>query len=331
MLLSGTHLASIQKIVMGDLVFKPAPGATADATEPASSDALESLRFALNSDAPSPPTRAGEHLSAQVTLNDGRHLPLSLTVLPARPAVNLISRTSDPLPDQSLTLTSADDLPLAAHLTFTLKSHSDFPRNGRVEVETLDGTLRTVLTLAPSGGLVLQDPHTVVASLDPLRSFGPSAFGALRLRAVFPISPTRKHNDSEESQPDPNQGSANGTELPDPARVSDWIPLGMLVREPALVHLQCTPDPAAPCALTGNSLYLLQAVSADPAFTSPVTVPDGFTGTSLPVPHPATSAGTLFIKLRDDPQAINAAVVPLVTNTTQASTGRSHGAPASHN
>jgi hypothetical protein len=34
-----------------------------------------------------------------------------------------------------------------------------------------------------------------------------------------------------------------------------------------------------------------------------VSVPDGFLGSAMPVPHP--SAGTLFLKLRDDPQVVN--------------------------
>ncbi len=334
MLLTGTHLSSIQKIVMGDLVFTPVAGTLLEPAENNSVDGTASLRLSLGASAPSPPTRAGERLSAQVLLNDGRQLPLSLTVLPPRPTVTLISHTSDPLPNPVLTLSSADDLPLAAHLTFTLKSRSDFPRNGRVEVETLDGTLRTVLTLAPSGGLVLQDPHTVVASLEPLRSFGPSAFGALRLRAIFPPPPSRNRRTEAEdgaARGSADEAAAEPTPKIDLARVSDWVPLGMLVREPALAHLQCTPDPTAPCTLTGSDLFLLQALSADPAFTNAVTVPDGFTGTTLPVPHPAGSSATLFVKLRDDPQAVDAAVIPSSSPATQASAARVRSSAPPHN
>jgi hypothetical protein len=38
-----------------------------------------------------------------------------------------------------------------------------------------------------------------------------------------------------------------------------------------------------------------------------VVVPDGFLGAALPVPHP--SAGTLYLKLRDNPQVINPAAL----------------------
>jgi hypothetical protein len=57
------------------------------------------------------------------------------------------------------------------------------------------------------------------------------------------------------------------------------------------------------CKLTGSSLYLVDSVSADAEFTKPVIVPDGFLGSAMPVPHPR--AGTLYLKLRDNPQIVN--------------------------
>ncbi len=331
MLLKGTNLSSIQKINLGDLVFRPAPQvAVGDGADSSAPEAPTSLRLNLPAEANTPPTHAGDKLTAQITLNDGRRLPLAITVLPARPSVALLSHSSDPLPGTNINLGSADDLPLAAHLTFTLKSRNEFPRNGRVEVETSDGTLRTVLTLAPSGGLVLQDPHTVVASLDPLSSFGPSAFGALHLRAVFPVISGKGQAVSSSSQvPIPGQAGVLPTQLiapvapEDPSRESDWVPLGTLVRLPNLARLQCTTDVTAPCSLTGQNLFLIQAVSADPAFTNASAVPDGFTGNSLPVPHPA-AANTLFVKLRDDSSPINSAIVPTTVPTAQASTVHAH-------
>jgi hypothetical protein len=197
----------------------------------------------------------------------------------------------------AVTLSSADDFPLSFPLTFTLKTAQTFPRSGRVEVETIDGTLRSVLTLAPSGGLVLQDPHTVVATLDPLRAFGPSAFGALHVRAIFP---PKKHSDDQ---------AATNTAATEDDSSSNWLPLGTLVRLPQLSTLQCPADPTAACTLSGSSLYLIDVIAPTPAFSDPAHVPDGFTGATLTVPHPA-SAGTLFLKLRDDPDAIDAANIP---------------------
>ena len=335
--LTGANLGSIDKLALGDLVFRPQP--PPDGSDPGSTPLPpNSLRLSMPATAPAPPTHSGDRLFAQMTLNDGRQLSVPLTVLPPRPSVNMLSRSFDPLPGTLISLSSPDDLPLSSHVSFTLKSRTAFPRNSRVEVETLDGTLRAVLTLAPSGGLVLQDPHTVVAGLDPLRSFGPSAFGALQLRAVFPDSGSRtKHLESAESTDSPTQSpqqdQSAAAALPGPEEnpmdVSDWIPLGTLVRLPVLAHLQCPADPTAGCNLMGSNLFLLQSVSADPGFASPDAVPDGFTGGILPVPHPAGSAGTLFVKLRDDPTPIDAAILPTTTITNQASTAHAH--TSSHN
>jgi hypothetical protein len=64
--------------------------------------------------------------------------------------------------------------------------------------------------------------------------------------------------------------------------------------------------------LTGDNLFLIDAVSADPDFTSSVTVPDGFVDAALTIPP--LKGKTLYIKLRDDPGSVDTAVVPLLTN-----------------
>jgi hypothetical protein len=88
--------------------------------------------------------------------------------------------------------------------------------------------------------------------------------------------------------------------------------------------MQCPADLATPCTLVGSNLFLLQSVSSDPTFATADPVPDGFTGSSLPVPHPAGSTGTLFLKLRDDPNPVNAATIAPAGPATQASAGHSH-------
>ena len=292
-LLTGLRLNQIEHLTLGDLNFRPLRPTAADTTEP--TETSNSLRLALPPDAPVPPTKVGDRLTAKITLHDGRTLTVPVTVSAPRPSVTLLSKSAEMSTPPAITLSSADDLPLSAPLTFTLKTAQPFPRSGRVEVETIDGTLRSVLTLAPSGGLVLQDPHTVVATLDPLRAFGPSAFGALHVRAIFP---PKKHSDEQDAN----------TATEDDAS-SNWIPLGTLVRLPQLSTLQCPTDPTASCTLSGSSLYLIDAISPDPAFDSPSLVPDGYTGSTINVPHPA-AAGTLFLKLRDDPNPVNAATIP---------------------
>ena len=178
-LLTGLRLNQIEHLALGDLNFRPLPPTAGDASEPA--ETSNSLRLSLPPDAPVPPTKVGDHLTAKITLHDGRTLTVPVIVSAPRPSVTLLSKSSQPASSPAITLSSADDLPLSAPLTFTLKTAQPFPRSGRVEVETIDGTLRSVLTLAPSGGLVLQDPHTVVATLDPAPLLRPQ-----RLRCPSP-------------------------------------------------------------------------------------------------------------------------------------------------
>jgi hypothetical protein len=312
LVVTGTRLGEIEKISLGDLVFSPAPDASYDTQQPDSASA-GTLHFALPANAPSPSTRVSENLTASISLRDGRILSLPLVVSAARPVIALLRQSSIPdAKNTNINLSNQDDLPLSSLFTFTLKSTDRFPRNGQIEIETLDGTLRTVLTLAPSGGLLLQDPHTIVATLDPLRSFGPSAFGALRMRAVFPAAASH-HNDHHpaEASSDPAPAATlPETDSDDPASpASDWLPLVTLVRVPTLSQLQCPADVTQPCTITGLNFFLLQAVSADPGFSNPVAVPDGYTGSTLTVPHPA--AATLFFKLRDDPANIDSAILPM--------------------
>jgi hypothetical protein len=292
--LHGTHLSEITQLALGDLTFTPVTENLQPDNDPST------MLLALPAANPVPPTHAGDHLTAKITLRDGRTLTASVTVEISRPSITLLSKSATPVPNSIISMSNPDDLPINASLMFTLKTPTNFPRNGQIEIETLDGTLRTVLTLAPSGGLLLQDPHTLVATLDPLRSFGPSAFGALHLRAVFPANIS--HNDASKSDAPP-------------AIVSDWIPLVTLVRLPTLSQLQCPPDESQSCTLTGSSLFLVQSVASNPAFNDSMSVPDGYTGTTLTIPHIA--AGTLFFKLRDEPNGINSAIFPTSPSTTR--------------
>jgi len=54
-----------------------------------------------------------------------------------------------------------------------------------------------------------------------------------------------------------------------------------------------------PCTLTGRDLFLIEAASADAAFTQAANVPSGFTGSTLAVPRPVE--GKLYLRLRDAP------------------------------
>jgi hypothetical protein len=190
----------------------------------------------------------------------------------------------DPASTPSLIhLSNQDQLPQDARLNFFLKTQvpETFPPNEKVEVSTADESLRVFLSVR-DGNLTLQDSKTVFAVLDPMKLLGPSAFGPLKFRPV----------------------TADGIE-------GDWQPLANLVRIPTLKEVRCVPAPNSQCALSGDKLFLLDAVSTEPDFTNSVPVPEGFVEATLTIPWP--KGKTLYIKLRDDPSAIDTATVPLLS------------------
>ena len=131
------------------------------------------------------------------------------------------------------------------------------------------------------GNLTLQDSQTVMAVLDPLKTFVPSAFGALRFRPV----------------------DAAGASV-------DWQPLVTLVRIPSLKEVTCPDAPDKQCKLTGSNLFLIDSVASDSQFTHTVSVPNGFADKGLNVPRP--NGTLLYIKLRDDPNSVNTLTLPVL-------------------
>ena len=267
--LAGSSLSQVKQMAVGGAVFSPTGNAV-----PSDAPSFEAntvpLELKLAAESPAPKWQAGDRLTASVTLKDGRVLPLPLTVLPARPAVTLIGKTISSPAHSVIELGNPDDLPLDATLTFSLKSAANFSRTGKVEIASADDGLHTALTVGT--GLVLQNPHTLLGTLNPLKAFGTSAFGMLRLRAVAP----------------------DGT-------AGDWLPLATLVRLPTLTAVHCPAETGKTCTLLGTDLYLLESVAADNAFTTSNAVPEGFVGASVPMPRPA--GNTFYIRLRDDPAA----------------------------
>jgi hypothetical protein len=219
-----------------------------------------------------------EHgIAIKVTLKDGRVLPLTASVDAPRPRVTLIGKsvqTSASSKESNIQLADAGELPQDATLSFALRRQgaAGFARDESIEVATGDESSTTVLSFV-NGGITLENAQVAVATLNPAKAFGASAFGPLQFRVVA-------------------KGAAG-----------DWQPLGTLVRLPVLTDLTCPPTPELACKLSGSNLFLVDSVSNDPQFAHPTEVPDGFLGSALPVPHPA--AGPLYLKLRDDPAVIN--------------------------
>jgi hypothetical protein len=218
-----------------------------------------------------------DHVSAKVTLKDGRTLSVSAAVDAPRPRVSLLSKNVQPSPaivGSNIVLNDTGELPLDATLVFSIRalSPTTFARDQTIDVATTDDSAATTLTVA-NGGLALETSQVAVATLNPAKSLGASTFGPLKFRI-----------------------SAKGV-------AGDWQPLANLVRLPVLQDLKCPATPELACKLMGSNLYLIDSIAGDVEFAHAVTVPDGYLGSSIPVPHPA--GGPLYVKLRDNPQVIS--------------------------
>jgi hypothetical protein len=248
------------------------PGTEAAATDGAATDAPT---------APAPNVQQGTTEKAKVVLRDGRAFTVNVSVAAPRPSVDLVGKSvqaSTRTNESNIALTGENQLPQDAQLVFSVraKSPATFAREANIEVASADEAFTTSLSLA-NRGLTLADAKVAIATFDPAKAFGFSAFGPLKFRVV-------------------NKGVAG-----------DWQPLATLVRLPVLQGLQCPAAPEEACKLTGSNLFLVAAVSSDPEFKEPVQVPAGFPGRALPVPRPSKNG--LYVKLRDDPSVINVAAL----------------------
>lgn len=288
--LRGTRLDQVASVEFEGLTFRPAGLSRADQQD----------ELKLNTQDATVKTKlqSGQAGIARVTLNDTRTLDLNVTISPSRPRLVLLSKSvqienTDPPP--MIHLGNPDELPQDGRLNFSLKAQvpETFAPGTKVEIASADESFHVLLTVK-DGNLTLQDSKTVFAVLDPMKLLGPSAFGPLKFRAV----------------------SSEGVE-------GDWQPLVNLVRMPELKSIRCSPLsrngekrataekadlPDIQCTLTGDKLFLIDAISADPDFTSPVTVPDGFIEASLSLSVPRGKG--LYIKLRDDPTIVDTLIMP---------------------
>jgi hypothetical protein len=284
-LLTGNRLDEVASLDLKGIPFQPGKLANT-----ASGDSL--TMTAAKPDAVAQ-LHAGDKATAHIQLKDGRTFEVPANIVSARPRVQLLSKSVqplDPAKDTHITLSDSNEVPLDSKLVFSIKAVTPetFTPDQKIEVATETGSFHTTLSLA-DGSLTLQDAKTALGTVDPAKSFGPSAFGPLKLRPV----------------------GANGI-------AGDWQPLANLVRLPVLETLQCSKGTAQPCTLTGTNLFLIDSVASDPNFSQGMQVPDGFAGNALQVPHPV--GGSLYVKLRDDPSAVNTVVVPRKPLPQQAST-----------
>jgi hypothetical protein len=272
-ILKGSRLDEVASLLVNDVEFLPGQLATIEGSDELAAVAQDARAAAV--------LTQGDAAKAKVTLKDGRVINISAVVEAPRPSVTLIGksvRASPSSADSNIQLSNPDELPQDAKLTFSLRAKLPklFTHDEKIEVATRDESSSTTLSFS-NGGITLEDARVAVATLDPKKAFGPSAFGPLQFRIV-----------------------SDGV-------TGNWEPLATLVRLPVLRELDCPATPELACKLSGSNLYLVNSVSNDPQFDHPVQVPDGFPGYALPVPHPTN--GQLYVKLRDDPSVINPATV----------------------
>ncbi len=272
-ILQGSRLDEVARLSLKNVVFVPGELSTRNGND--------ELTMAAQDAQAAAGLKQERSVAAKVTLKDGRVLPLLASVDAPRPRVTLIGKSAQSSPsgkDSNIQLSDPGELPQDAALAFAVRTQwpTVFSRDENIEVATSDESSATVLSFV-NGGITLENSQVAVATLNPAKSFGASAFGPLQFRVV------------------------------DKGVAGDWQPLGNLVRLPVLKDLTCPSTPDMACKLSGSNLYLVDSVSSDPGFAHPVRVPDGFLGSALPVPHPA--AGSLYVKLRDDPSVINPATL----------------------
>lgn len=267
--LKGSRLDEVASLTLNGVTFIPGTSGAA-----LTSDELPMVAKNPTSAAK---LKQGETGTATVELEDGRDLTVQAAVGPPRPSVELIGKSvqdSTAGSRSNIELAGQDELPQDAVLTFSLRAQSPgrFGMNEQIEVATQDEGFTTNLTLA-NGGMTLENAQVALATLDPAKAFGDSAFGPLKFRVV------------------------------DKGAQGDWQPLATLVRLPALHDLKCPAAANQDCRLSGSNLFLVDSIATNPNFTGAVQVPDGFPGYVLPVPHP--QGGQLYVKLRDDPSVVN--------------------------
>ena len=272
--LEGTRLDEVNGFELNGVHFAPAKLSRAERKDV--------LYLAAPESASTSSFQPQQNLVAKVALKDGRVLDLQTTVQPPRPRVSLVSKTIQlGATPSAIRLANQDLLPQDAKISFFVKSElpERFAHDEKIEIANADESFHVILSVS-DGNLVLQDAETVLATFEPLKTFGPSAFGALRFRAI----------------------SEDG-------RKGDWVPLATLVRLPALKEIRCPDSPDKQCRLSGSNLFLLESVASDPQFVHNVPVPAGFAETWLSVPRP--NGTLLYVKLRDEAAAGNMAVLPV--------------------
>lgn len=294
--LSGSRLDEVSKLSFGKVNFIPGALVTQG-----SSDKL-SMTTQTDQDTQAAAAMKPSSVTAKVTLKDGRTFQTTALIDAPRPSATLIGKyvqRSLSTSEFPIQVNNPDALPLNAALTFSLRAVAPdkFARDELVEIATADESFSTNLGLS-NNGLRLENSKVAVATFDPAKTFGPSAYGPLKFRVTY-------------------KGVSG-----------DWQPLATLTRLPTLKKLKCPADTGLACKLSGSDLYLVEAVSNDAQFNQPALIPEGFTGETFVVPR--TVSGLLYLKLRDDPSSIYSVQMSSPPITSTKNQDNSSRAPEHH-
>ncbi|MBW4329267.1 hypothetical protein KY084_00045 [Stakelama sp. CBK3Z-3] len=264
-ILDGTRLDQVRSVTLGDVMFKPGTLSRDGKTDRLTLNASDSASVERLS--------AGQRLHAQVAMAGGRHMKVDTVIASPRPQISLLRISAHPPSDtQSLPieLSSENIIAQDADMTFAFHLADGQSLTGDEKIEVADAKGAATAMLTTGKGYDLQDGQTGIVSFTPRASLGPVVRGPIRFRLV--------------------RGDT----------ASDWVPLATLVRLPEISSVDCAS--VVHCTLTGKRLFLIESIAANKNFSDAAKVPDGFTTSSIQTP--AAPDGTLFLKLRDAPDAV---------------------------
>lgn len=263
--LTGQRLDQVRSVTMDGLDFAPA-GLTRDGKVD---------RLQLQAGAGGKVTAKDTATKAIVALQDGRTVPMTVHVAPARPVVQVLNRTVYPataaLDARRLDIASGDLLPSTADLVFSVKAAAGttLQTTDAIEVAAADDG-PAFARLTNGHGMTLAGTDVAVATLKA-SDLPAGTHGPLRFRLVR-----------------------------ETAGAGDWIPLTSVTRLPQITGVTCA-KPGDGCTITGRDLFLIDTVATDATFRKGQPVQAGFTGAAITVPGLPTD-GRLYLRLRDAPQ-----------------------------
>ncbi|EZP53241.1 hypothetical protein [Sphingomonas sp. RIT328] len=272
-LLSGSRLDQVREVRLGSVLLRP--GALTR------SDRADQLVLAPADPAALRALPAGERLTAEVRFVGDRRKTIAVTVAPARPLPVILHKSVAPAVHAGVlpvTLSPDDRIAQDARFTFAFRLDPATPLTGQETIEIAAGENGATARLTIGKGYDLQDAATGIVSFVPGEALGGVAHGPLRVRILRDGSATR------------------------------WAPLGSVVRLPEVRGIACS---GTRCTVSGDRLFLAQAIATDATFTTAQPIPDGFTATAVDLPAPGgQKPAQLFIRLRDMPDSVAAVAVP---------------------